>query len=1356
MSFGSGGFGGFGQSNTQQPSGFGGFGAASNTNPGNSSQSKIRSPTLTSNASGFGSSNPGGFGSNTNPNPNPAGGGLFGNTTANTATGFGASPGGHLYLTTPYCMSRHGTDGRTGGFGSNTGGSFGNKTSFGSTATGGGGLFGANTNQTTSGGFGGFGGTNTTQTSSPFGGGTTTGGSGLFGASNANKTGFGSTSNTSSSLFGGTTATGGSGGFGSTGGFGASNNAGLGGSVGDPPGTAVSPFQAFTEKEPNSTATNSFQSIMFQDPYKKWSAEELRLADYAQGRRHGNASGAGAFGVSSGFGGGSFGSNTQQTTSGFGANQNTPSGGLFGSNTTNTNTASPGFGGGSFGTNTAANTNTTGGGLFGANKPAGGLFGSTNTPQQAGGLFGSSGGGFGQNTGSSFGQSNTAGGGLFGSAQNQQKPAGTGFSFGNTAAPATSTGFGSQPAANTFGSNPNTGGSGLFGSNTASNNTGGMFGGSNNQQQQNTSTGFGGSFGQQNQNQPQQTGSSLFGNTQAKPAGTGMFGNAPGNTTATPGGLFANNQQPQQQPQGGGLFGSNTAQSGGGLFGNKPAAGGGLFGNNPAQNTTGSLFGSSNQTQQQPAAGGLFGSTNNQVQKPGGLFGASASQPTGGSLFGSQPNQNQGGSLFGASTNQQQQQGSALGSSFFNQQQPVSNQAPSLTASLSDVSAYGNASLFAGVGGAETPNPGPLATPLNNNSKPRRSSILPMYKLAPASASRYATPQKRGFGFSYSSYGTPVGSPASSISSTPGTLGRSLLGSSANGNLSKSVSVNNLRRSFNTEDSILAPGAFSASSSRWYGSTGSKKLIINRDLRSDLFSTPQKDRHAVDSNSSSRKLSKRVSFDTSNVDSDDGTPVRGALPAPEEPNGTPSDETPRQTRSQGSSQPHSPAENQVNGRELARVNEDELSATPEANATSETEPGEYYMQPSLDELQSMNRIQRQTVADFTVGRDNIGKITFKVPVDLSNVDFDDLQGKTIKLEPRSATVYPDQNTKPPIGKGLNVPARITLEQSWPRNARERNSKRLEKHIERLKRIPDTTFESYNKDNGVWVFSVEHFTTYGLDESDDETEGELDAPAPEVNMDVTGSQQMMLDAPGSSLMEDDTFNMGKRQGLPGTFDQQEAMYEDDVTGKQSFLGVSSANSAPNDVRLSLEQEHADEMSEEYDVSEDEDVARSSTGQHLVAEREENSSEGGQEMKKGTPGGILRARMRAMKDSAGPIKLEVADGDDWMEMLRKTVSPVKRDRLYLKEMNESAKEGVLIDLDKSEDDNTRTSLWKRNTAKPDRGDGFPTTQMHMDKGRGFATSIDLMNSLFEKPRAQNQGLRASISSKGFPKVGPPVAI
>lgn len=140
----------------------------------------------------------------------------------------------------------------------------------------------------------------------------------------------------------------------------------------------------------------------------------------------------------------------------------------------------------------------------------------------------------------------------------------------------------------------------------------------------NTGFSFGGTSNAQNTN----TGGNLFG---LKPAGQtgGLFG---GNnqTQNLGGGLFGNNANQTQNntsTTGGGLFSNNNnnqAKPAGNLFGsNTQSTGGGLFGNNNANNTA------NNTTN----LGGLFG--NNNTNTLGGLFGNKPAAPaTSGGLFG--------------------------------------------------------------------------------------------------------------------------------------------------------------------------------------------------------------------------------------------------------------------------------------------------------------------------------------------------------------------------------------------------------------------------------------------------------------------------------------------------------------------------------------------------------------------------------------------------------------------------------------------------------------------------------------------------------------------------------------------------
>ncbi|KAI0004429.1 nuclear protein 96-domain-containing protein [Xylariaceae sp. FL0662B] len=1296
-------FGGFGSggsafgNNNNTTSGFGGFGSnTSNTNAGFGANN---------NSSGFGT-------------PSNTGGGLFGSGSGTSGFGSNAS----------------------GGFGSTSNtGAFGSKPAFGSTPTtgsaGGGGLFGGSTT-TTSGGFGGFGSNasnTTTTTSSPFGG----GGTSIFGSSNKPAFGSTNTGTTGGGLFGSTntsntTATSGFGGFGGASNAPASTSLGP---VGDPPGTAgVTNFQPFVEKEnAASSAQNSFQNILFQDPYKKWSAEELRLADYAAGRRYGGTAGTGTFGVGSGFGG--FGSSNQQSNA-FGSTTNTNTGGgLFGSNTPTTS----GFG---QNTSTTSGFGSGGGGLFG-NKPAsgGGMFGSTSTsqPAQSGGLFGS--GGFGNtgNTGNAFGSTNTnTGGGLFGSSNTNQNK---GFSFGNANAPSnTGTGgglFGSSNTGSGFGSNTasNTGGGGLFGSNTNTTNQntgGGMFGSANQQNTGGSAFGGGGGFGSQNQ---QQSGGGLFGSSQQKPAGGGLFGST-NTTSGTGGGLFGG-QSSSTSP-----FGqSTTNQTGGGLFGSKPATTGGVFGqpsNTQNTNTGGGLFGGlgqNNQNQpQQQQGGGLFSSLGQNQQKPS-MFGG-ATQSTGGGLFGTQNNQQQG-SVFGSSNAQQQPQNNMMGSSILGSSQNQGT--PSLLASVNDPKAYG--SLFANLGN-EAAIPGPLATPTNKRQS-KRPSILPYYKLNPASASRFVTPQKRGYGFSYSTYGTP-NSP-SSVASTPGSMSQSLLGGSLSRSLGKSVSTSNLRRSFNVEDSLLAPGAFSASSGpRFHGSNNVKKLVINKDLRSDLFSTPTKDKNSLDTPNGSRKLTKRVSFDTSNPETIENGEFSNSSTS------SPSAEQLGYVRPKGAngingtkpdSSSSAPEMEQVKGNELAVVHEEETAPPPVQSTESaprDGEPGEYWMSPSKEEIQDMNRVQRQKVSNFTVGRENVGYVRFKVPVDLTTVDIDNIFDNIVVLVPRSATVYPNAAKKPAVGKGLNVPSLINLENAWPRATKKGKPTSLAKHVERLRRIPDTTFENYNAETGEWTFSVEHFTTYGLDESDEDEDVEpqqLIGPSTSgfSNEDqfapLSPSPSPSPPAPRREFHENGASRSRQNHAvLPGAFDPDDSYVSDEeemaeVTRSQpSFLANRSAGSLSN----ALGPIDQDDVDDEYDMSEAHEDASASLGHHLAAEQEDNSFDIAQfDAVPETPAGIMRARMRAIKTSATPMKVQVASGDDWMDMLSKTISPQKRDRALLKSINEAENHRALNE-----------SVQEKS----------PTKKRIISDSRGFATSIDLMNSLFEKAKSPAENLQASIRPQG----------
>jgi nuclear pore complex protein Nup98-Nup96 len=1235
--------------------------------------------------------------------------------------------------------SLFGSQNRTGGFGTGT--------------TSGGSLFGGGTSTTGGTGFGGFGSTGTTGTTGTTGGFGSTGttGGGLFGNKPAG--GFGTTTTT--------TTTGGTpGGFGTGGGFGGA--AGFGGGTGTafqqavPPceGTGSTPFSPFTEKDSSSNVTNHYQSISFQQPYSKYSFEELRLGDYNQGRRFGNGSGqAGAFGTSA-FGGSGFGAGAQPST-GFG------------------NTSSP-FGAGTSAPSAFGTTQTTGGfgststnPLFGAAKPATSLFGggtsTTSQPSLFGGTTATT-GGFGSTpTGTTgFGTGTGPGGSLFsGNTQQQAKPlfgGGTG-----TATTGTGTGFGGFGTQNTSTASP-------FGGTAA---TSSPFGG----QQQTGGTGAFGGFGQQNQAQNQTQNKGLFGGfgattQQQQPSGTGLFGGGAAGTTGTS--LFGQNaQQPQQQTTGGGLFGGNTQQTGtSSLFGGnqqqgqKSLFGGGTTGTGTGTSAFGGFGGNQNP---QTGTGGLFGGGQAQQQQKPSLFGGSTG--TGSSLFGGQGTtaQTAGSSLFGNTQGQQQQTGLGTSSLFgtTQQAQPLQQQQAqqpvpgSLQASLLDGNPYGNQSIFSGLPAPSAPSPGPLATPLSSSIKQKQRTPLPVYKITPTAANRLITPPKRqGYGFSYSTYGSP-----SSTTSTPTGLGSSLLGGSLRGSVggslgrgsfSKSFSTSNLRKTFDPEtDSVLSPGALSGTSRLSSGSL--KRLTIDRSLRNDLFARPASTPAAPitngeDATQTTDKMKKRVSFDASSSKAPDATTGGEIVPvASESPEPTPEElGFLRSIRKPGSvngingvkastDMVARPEMESVRSKDLPSVPEDSEHAaiTDSSNRLpfipgSDPKPGEYWMKPSRAELSKMSREDLKQVVGFTVGRQRCGQVTFDEPVDLTTIDLDQIFGGLVEIGVRKITVYPDEAIKPPMGKGLNVPSILRIENSWPRGRDKKSPSPLtsgplfEKHVDRLRKVHNTEFIDYETETGTWIFKVPHFTTYGLDyDSDDEGESlnqstlsaAPDTPTPKAQTpanfaNTVGSEPTSTYTTDDSFVgsvagvEDDTFDFKKRKMVPGAFgnqvmetigDKDEASVDED----ESFLGDGSTGSTTEqDGDDVTESQQSGESDVEFDEGEEMDMAGTFPNlDHTVEHDDANSTDS-----------YLDNTQPSLRPWETPSKARLNLSGDWAEQLQRTISPRKQNRDALREIQANAF-----------------------TDRP-LHDDTPKKSVTDNRQKGFATSIDLMNSLFQQPRKQ----------------------
>ncbi|OWZ52424.1 nuclear pore complex protein Nup98-Nup96 [Cryptococcus neoformans c8] len=1131
----------------------------------------------------FGQQNTGGFGQSGTTGgfgqPAQNTGGVFGGgATANT--GFGGFGASNQQQQQPQQSNAFGAARPT--FGA-SGSTFGQNTA-------GGGLFGSSNTANT--GFG----SNTSNTS----------GGGLFGAKPATATfGSGATSN----LFGAKPSTG----FGAS----TNTQEVLKGpaelqtyrtDIPPPPppstGTANPIYYPTWQADPSTNTAlgkegppHLFHSITAMLPYRGCSWEELRALDYQQGRKEATPQQQNAFGASSSGGFGqpaSTGFGQQPATTGFGAK---PAGtGLFGSSSPatgfgSTSNTSTGFGtsntntgGGLFGqsqpqqgSSLFSQTNTnTGGGLFGQTQPqqntGGGLFGSNNTnttnpfgaqntqqpqatstfggfgqgkpafgstgttgfgtgsagtstfgqagtgttgfggfgqtqPQQqqqqqqpatSGGLFG--GGGFGANT-----QQQAPGTGLFGQSAQQQQPAATGFGaskpgglFGSTTTPAsTSTGFGG------FGQTSNTSqpaGTGLFGSTNT-----------------NTNTTGGGLFGQtqpQQTNQQPATGGGLFGSTSTAPTtGGGLFGAKPATTTAPSTGLFGQTQQTQQPAQtggglfgntasttGGGLFGSTTnnslgqlgqqnQQSGGGLFGAKPATGGGLFGGASTTGTGTGLFGQQPQQQQQQQQQPQTGTT-------GGLFGnLGQSQPASTGLLGStttQPAQQNtfgGGGLF-----------SGLGQSAVQQPQQQQQQLqPSLTASI-DQNPYGNNPLFAYSG-----------QKLEIGSQSKKPALPPLtassYRLTP-STNKSKINKLRGFA-------SPL-----NVSQSPGRAG-SPLSISSPGRSSLFNSPAAPDRYKGLSDTALTPNAF-------VPRPNIKKLSVTPNIGSSIGGSDQLEsvlgKSALKTSTSSLK-------GTISTPQTPGTPLVFHPPV----NGTPS--RPEIADSSATRSTSAIASPRVAGSERA------------------PKKGDYWCRPKLEKLEQMSKEDLSQLSGFTAGRRGFGEVSFLEPVDLTLAPLEDILGSIIVVDQSELSVYPDDySQKPERGQGLNVPARIMLENVFTTDkatkdwVRDPEDPRFQKFVRRVKAIPDTEFISYT-DDGTWTFRVEHFTTYGIADSDEDESIEnrdLGRRGKDVVRDFSRSPS------GTSAEDDDDEIFPPTKSIRDVETEHDSGFEEDQLSEESYM------------------------------------------------------------------------------------------------------------------------------------------------------------------------------------------------------------
>jgi len=139
------------------------------------------------------------------------------------------------------------------------------------------------------------------------------------------------------------------------------------------------------------------------------------------------------------------------------------------------------------------------------------------------------------------------------------------------------------------------------------------------------------------------------------------------------------------------------------------------------------------------------------------------------------------------------------------------------------------------------------------------------------------------------------------------------------------------------------------------------------------------------------------------------------------------------------------------------------TAKPTTERDDEVADLGYVTTPPLESI-----VSKTSVPNFVISRKGYGTITFKQPVDVSDIPTLSALRETVAIETGRVSLY--KNSKLPApGEGLNIPAQVLLE-----NYRAPPDFEPKEFVEQLQKVEDTKFISYSVDTGTYVYSVDHF------------------------------------------------------------------------------------------------------------------------------------------------------------------------------------------------------------------------------------------------------------------------------------------
>ncbi|PSC76893.1 nuclear pore complex NUP98A isoform B [Micractinium conductrix] len=222
---------------------------------------------------------------------------------------------------------------------------------------------------------------------------------------------------------------------------------------------------------------------------------------------------------------------------------------------------------------------------------------------------------------------------------------------------------------------------------------------------------------------------------------------------------------------------------------------------------------------------------------------------------------------------------------------------------------------------------------------------------------------------------------------------------------------------------------------------------------------------------------------------------------------------------------------------------------------------DYYTEPSLQQLAAMARDDPAClaeVANFVVGRRGVGSVRWLEPTDVRGLDLD----ASVQLSKGSIEVYLDESQKPEVGRGLNKPAEVTMlrilkldKESGRPTADPEAIDRFTRKLKKVTAEQGARFVSYDAASGTWRFEVEHFSRYGLADSEDEDE-EPAGGAGAGAADGAQRQQWRQQQGGEESSDDELQRFGvggRRRGSEAARRGEGAAGSDDEEAMEESLG-----------------------------------------------------------------------------------------------------------------------------------------------------------------------------------------------------------